>query len=404
MPFGFGKIRKSKEKKGTAEKSEGMQMEQEGKKKTIVWRLLCQKRTSLLLCGIVGVILLETAKRSSFFAEEIFAKRIFKALSVGISFFTGWLPFSLAEVSVILCPFAVMALIGLFLYRFIKEKQKRFFLCLNTLYGSACVAAFVFFVYAVGCGINYYRYPFSYYAGLTVEPSEAEVLYAVCAELTEEANALRRELTCEDENGVYQLSVTKRELGILAKEAYMALAEEYAVLGGIYPVPKQLLLSKLMSYTELTGIYTCWTMEANVNADIPDYSIGSTMAHELAHLRGFIREDEANYIAYLACMASDNAELRYSGVMDALIMSGNALYRKNPDLYFALRSTYEPGIERDLAANSAYWAKYHDTVVSNTVDKANDTYLKANNQTDGVESYGRMVDLLIAEYKKRMEE
>lgn len=382
-------------------KQKEMSIQSNREKKSIVWRLLWQKRTILLLSGAVGVLLLEIAKRSSFFAEEIFAKRIFKVLSIGISFVTGWLPFSLAEVSVLLCPVAVFVLLGVFVQALRKKKEERFFLCLNGFYSVACIASLVFCIYAVGCGVNYYRYPFSYYAELTVEPSDVEVLYAVCAELTEEANALRKQLTNEDENGVYQLSMSKRELGKLTKEAYEKLAEEYEVLGGHYPAPKQIMLSKLMSYTELTGIYTCWTMEANVNVDIPDYSIGSTMAHELAHLRGFIREDEANYLAYLACMKSENLELRYSGVMDALILSGNALYRKNPDLYFSLRETYEPGIERDLAANSAYWAKYHDTVVSNTVDKANDTYLKANNQTDGVESYGRMVDLLIAAYKKR---
>ena len=46
-------------------------------KKSIVWRLLWQKRTILLLSGLLGVILLEIAKRSSFFAEEIFAKPIY---------------------------------------------------------------------------------------------------------------------------------------------------------------------------------------------------------------------------------------------------------------------------------------------------------------------------------------
>ena len=373
------------------------------KQNPIIWQLLCQKRTLVLFSGVIGVVLLEVAKRSSFFAEEIFAKRIFKVLSIAISFMTGWVPFSVAEISVLLCPVIVLILLGCFIRNVIQKKEQRFFVCLNGLYSVACIASCVFFIYAVGCGVNYYRYPFSYYAGLTVEPSDVEVLYAVCAELTEEANALRKQLTYEDENGVYRLSMSKSELAKLTKEAYELLSEEYSILGGMYPAPKQILLSKLMSYTELTGIYTCWTMEANVNVDIPDYSIGSTMAHELAHLRGFIREDEANYLAYLACMKSENLELRYSGVMDALILSGNALYRKNPDLYFSLRATYEPGIERDLAANSAYWAKYHDTVVSNTVDKANDTYLKANNQTDGVESYGRMVDLLIAEYKARMQ-
>lgn len=386
-------------KKNKKQKKWGMRYNR--KQKSILIQLLWQKRTLLLLSGLIGVLLLETAKRSSFFAEEIFAKRIFKIVSVGISFVTGLLPFSLAEISVLLCPIAILLLFGIFVYHFVKKKEARFFLCLNGVYSVACIASVVFCIYAVGCGVNYYRYPFSYYAGLTVEPSDVESLYGVCAELTEEANALRKQLTYEDANGIYRLSMSKRELATLTKEAYRMLAEEYPILGGRYPAPKPILLSKLMSYTELTGIYTCWTMEANVNVDIPDYSIGSTMAHELAHLRGFIREDEANYLAYLACMKSENLELRYSGVMDALILSGNALYRKNPDLYFSLRATYEPGIERDLAANSVYWAKYHDTVVSNTVDKANDTYLKANNQTDGVESYGRMVDLLIAAYKKR---
>ena len=36
-------------------------------------------------------------------------------------------------------------------------------------------------------------------------------------------------------------------------------------------------------------------------------------------------------------------------------------------------------------------------------NKINDTYLKANAQSDGVKSYGRMVDLLLAKYRKDQE-
>ncbi len=140
-------------------------------------------------------------------------------------------------------------------------------------------------------------------------------------------------------------------------------------------------------------------MEANVNIDIPDYSIGSTMCHELAHLKGFIREDEANYVAYLACQASTNLELRYSGLMEALILSGNALYAKDADLYYKARALYSDGVSRDLAANSLYWQEFKDKPVSNAAQKINDAYLKANNQEDGVQSYGRMVDLLLAQFR-----
>ena len=73
-----------------------------------------------------------------------------------------------------------------------------------------------------------------------------------------------------------------------------------------------------MSYTEITDIYTL-TMEANVNVDVPDYT-PFTMCHEMAHQRGFMREDEANY-RYLVGMSSDNVELMYSSTMYALVTS-----------------------------------------------------------------------------------
>ena len=164
-----------------------------------------------------------------------------------------------------------------------------------------------------------------------------------------------------------------------------------------------------MSWTEITGVFTPWTMEANVNIDISPYSIGSTMCHELAHLRGFMREDEANYISYRACMASDSLDLQYSGTMLALIHTGNALYGQNADRYFELyRAHISAKVSTDLVANSEYWDQFEkpvvgDTTVGEIMDKVNDTYLKANDQTDGTKSYGRVVDLLLAEYKQRQE-
>ena len=133
---------------------------------------------------------------------------------------------------------------------------------------------------------------------------------------------------------------------------------------------------------------------------IPDYSIPSTMLHELAHLRGFMREDEANFIAYLAGMESDHPEIQYSSTMLALIISGNALYDEDTSLYFEIRDQYSKEIVNDIRANARYWQQYEDTVISTMSNKINDTYLKANDQSDGVKSYGRMVDLLLAKYRE----
>ena len=365
-----------------------------------VMRLLRLKRLWLLLLFPVALLLLAIAKRSVYFTEEIFAKGIFHVYSQLYSSVTGLLPFSLAEMGILLGIVAVPTIIIWRIVVYIKGKGKRLYLVAADLISLLCIASLVYFMLVLGCSVNYYRKPVAEYLGLTVRDSSVEELYALHAELAERTNAVRKQLVTEDENGVYALSVSDRKLAKLCDAAYDALSEEYRIFHGVYPKSKRVLFSAVMSKTELTGVYVPFTMEANVNVDVPDYSIASTMCHELAHLRGFIREDEANYISYLACMASDSLEVQYSGLMEALILSGNALYGKNPDLYYEVRAVYDDAVNRDLAANSAYWAQFHDTKISNTTEKLNDTYLKANNQSDGVQSYGRMVDLLLAEYRK----
>lgn len=371
-----------------------------GKIKDAVCRLIRLKRIWVLVLFPLAVGLLKLAKRSEYFAEEVYAQKIFHVYSQAFSFVTGWIPFSLAEMGILLGVVLVPAICIWRIVVWVKGKDNRIFLVAADVISLLCIASVVYFMLVLGCSINYYRKPVAEHLGLTVRESSVEELYALHAELVEKTNAVRQQLTTEDKDGIYCLSVSTKELARLSDDAFDCLALEHDIFHGNYPKPKRILFSAQMSRTELTGVYVPFTMEANVNIATPHYSIASTMCHELAHLRGFIREDEANYISYLACLASGNPELQYSGLMEALILSGNALYGKNPDLYYELRAGYDDGVNRDLVANSAYWAQFHDTKVSKTTEKLNDAYLKANDQDDGVQSYGRMVDLLLAEYRK----
>lgn len=364
-------------------------------------KVLKKKRIWLLLLFPLSFLISALAKRSIFFAEEVFAKRIYKVFSVGVSAVTGWLPFSLAECIVLLGPVVCLVLLIRFIVHMVKNKEDRFARGMLAIVNAACVAAVILFVYVIGCGVNYHRVSIAQYRGITVQDSSEEELLALCTGLAKQASELREELAeYEDKEGVLQLPMSERALGKLTKEAYETLSEEVSVLKGLYPAPKGIGISKVFSSMEITGVFTCWTMEANVNVDIPDYSIASTMAHELAHLHGFMREDEANFLSYLACMSSEEPLVRYSGTMLALIYAGNALYGQDADLYWRVCALYHPGVIRDLQANSAYWDQYRDTVISKTADKVNDVYLKVNKQEDGVKSYGRVVDLLLAEYRR----
>lgn len=376
--------------------------------------LVLRKRNICLLFILLGIILNEWAKSNAYIAEEVFAKRVYKVISQGIGFLTGWIPFSIAEFLVVAGPLVIVFLLARQMIRVIDVKkvdmegpknvgQIRFQLIMTALQNLLCFLSLIFFTYILLCGINYHRYSIQHYLGFSVENSSVEELEGLLVELADRATSLRAALK-EDENGVYVLPMSKRELGKEAKKAYDNLAKEYNIFSGIYPAPKPVFFSKLMSYTQITGVFTCWTMEANVNVDISPYSIGSTMCHELAHLHGFMREEEANYISYIACLASDSVDLQYSGMMLALIYTGNALYGKDAERYFEVyRNHYSEAVIRDLVANNKYWDKFKDTKVAETAEKVNNTYLKANNQTDGTQSYGRVVDLLLAQYRQRQE-
>lgn len=362
--------------------------------------LIHLKRKWLLLLAPLGLLLVTIAKHNSNFVEKVFSLGIYRYMSIGISYITSLIPISLAEILIIILPFGFLLTIGITLYHIIKKKGKRRLIAVKYIINLLCFLSVMYFSYVLLCGLNYYRYPFSYYSNLEVRESSVDELYNLCLDLSELARELRLQIPATDEKGNFKLSMSNYEAGEIAMDAMNELGKVYPVLAGWYAKPKPVIFSKFLSMGETTGIFIPFTMEANVNVHIPDYSIPSTMCHELSHLRGFMREDEANFISFLACMYSDNVEFQYSGVLEALILTGNALYGQDKEKYYELRSNYGELVDGDLLANSLYWDQFEDTVISSIANQVNDTYLKANDQTDGVQSYGRMVDLLLAWYRQ----
>ncbi len=79
---------------------------------------------------------------------------------------------------------------------------------------------------------------------------------------------------------------------------------------------KPVLVSEILSYMHITGVYSFFTGEANINVNFPDYTTPYTAAHEMAHQRGIAREDEANMVAFLVCIGSNDSYIRYSAYLE----------------------------------------------------------------------------------------
>ena len=362
-------------------------------------KILRQKRNLILLCWPLGFLCYILAKNSSDIAEYVFARGIFRVYSFIMTVLNGFLPFSLAEWLLILFVLGAVSYPVICIIRVIRSKEKLYSV-IDSLRILLSATGIVFLWFMIGAGANYYRYEFTKFSGLEVKKSTVDELYGLCEELIEKANEARLVLNIE-EGQPFKSSMTNRERAGACREAMSKLAEKYDVLEGFYPYAKPVFFSRALSEFNITGVYFPWTVESNINVDIPDYSRASTICHELSHLRGFMREDEANFIGYLACVNSDDPELVYSGYMLALVHTGNQLYSADKEKYMELSVKYSAGVNLDFYENSRYWDEFKDTVLSDAGEKMNNTYLKINNVDDGTKSYGRMVDLLLAERRAR---
>ena len=314
----------------------------------------------------------------------------------------GVFPVSVAEILLYLLGALLLFTLGRLLWKlFRKRTGKR--QVLGWFSNLLLAAGVLFLLYVVNCGINYHRTSFSESSGIKAEEYSVSELKEVCGWLTERVNALSGSVTRDDEGIMRLTGGNKGEVRSRAVEAMQSLGETYPELSGYYPEPKGLLAPWILSVQQLSGIYSPFTIEANYNSGMVDYNIPFTACHELSHLKSFMQEQEANFIAFLASTSYEDPEFQYSGYLLGWIYCMNVLHDADYDSWQEIRDTLSDGAEMDLRENNAFWARY-DGAVAEVADQVNDRYLQANGQEEGVKSYDRMVDLIVSWYRMGMAE
>jgi len=338
------------------------------------------------------------AENNPAFVEDVYSTKVFPVAATLLPF-QYLLPFSFFELLLFAGPVVLLVFFIRFILRLVRVKEDRLWRVLRLIQRVLIILGVCMFLFYFLWGYNYFRQPYGEIAGLPVAPSAKGELYMLCQELVKETNEARGRLPSKD-GGALALEPTVSELQDMGRLAYEKALEDG--LAGIIPVKgyaKPLVSSRLFSYAGVTGVYFPWTGEPNFNNDIPEPSKGSTVCHEIAHRQGFAREDEANYIAYLVCSNSDDGYLRYSGYFLALEHAMKRLYEADRESYIKLRALYSEGVDADVKAKNAYW-KLLEGPVEERVTQMNDDYLRAQGQDDGVHSYGRMVDLMLAQKRQ----
>jgi len=337
-----------------------------------------------------------------------FSARIFPAFaefwarypSQGIRFLLGKLtsifPFSTAEWVIYSSP---VLIVGYFFFsnRSMKKNKsvKNYYRWMLSL---VCILLAVLTLFFTAFGPCYFRYGLDENLGIEKRPVSAEELYDTAVILGSKIEELVDELTF-DLSGACIMPYDYNTLVKEINKAYDAYAAKVDYVGHFGTYAKPMAISPLFTYTHISGIYTFMTGEVNINVNYPDFIRPFTIAHEFSHQRGIAREDEANFVAYLVCIESEDAFVRYSGYTNLLQYVTDALWSADKELYRKYARSYMPKeVSKEFSAYSAFFDKYRESTASKVTGAVNDTFLGSQGQTAGTKSYGLVVDLAVAYY------
>ena len=369
-------------------------MEEKEKIGTRIKQMLPMKRliiaSSLFAAGIIGLV---AARNISGFAD-LYGFNIYPVIVAIFANISGIFPFSVGEIMLILIVLTFLFTIVYFIVNIIRRKGKRIAFLLSSFSTILLAASIILFDFTYAMGINYSRKPFSEIAGLTMSKYTKEQVREALLYSIDNLAAAGEKITTDADGHV----IIPENMPETAIAAMQKLGQKYDSLNSTYTRIKPVMLSELMCYGHITGIFSFFSMEANYNTmNVPE-AIGHTVCHELSHMTGFMREDEANYISFLACRESEDPYLVYSGWYDMTISMLNAYYSASTlEEYYSACANIPHYAIKQINMQSEFWKKY-ETHFGEVAEAMNDTYLKMNDQPEGTKSYGRVVDLFMAEY------
>ena len=328
---------------------------------------------------------------------EFWARYPSQGLRFILAKLTSWIPFSLAEALILSLPVLAAAYI-IYSNRALNrsDSPRAFWSCLMPL---ICAIFLLLSYFCLAFGPCYFRNGLDTNLGFKREAVSAEDLRDCAVWLSE---AIEDQIAYGASGHSY-MPYSYYEMTGKLNDAFAAYAEKADYISSFRASVKPVVLSVPMTYTHISGVYTFFTGEANVNVNFPDFCTPYTTAHEMSHQRGIAREDEANFVAFLVCMESDDVYIRYSALVNLLQYVSSALSRADSELYATVyRGHYSSALRSELSAYSKFFDEYRQSTASTVVGAVNDTFLQSQGQTQGTQSYGLVVDLFVAYYKSAL--
>jgi hypothetical protein len=328
--------------------------------------------------------------------ERYYSRGLFPSVARALAP-AAFVSFSLAEVLLALLLAAVAWWLARLARRLYTRRSQWRSVLLSALKTMLWASGAGLLLFLLVFGLNYQRQPLAETLRFERRDPTPVEIEAICRAVVDGVNRNYEESRPSVEGGGRR-PLSRAELYAALEAAYRAEPLLEGAAGAAVP-PKPVYFSGLMSRLGISGVYSPFTGEPNYNALQPDFDLPFAVAHEMAHQRGYAREDEANFIAFLVCTKSSNPSVRYSGYLGALRVFG-VLLRVAPERYRETAAALGEGPRADLRARAQFWARYSGRL-ANISQSVNHVYLRVNGVRSGVRNYNEASALIVGYYLKQ---
>ncbi len=336
---------------------------------------------------VFQIVFVQLIRHYPSFVEHYYSNGIYLFTSTFFRILFGWIPFSFGDLVIGFLVFVSFR----FIYRLFKDKFK------NIKQKSFQAIAFISILYSCFYwfwGFNYFREPLAKSLGYHQTTYTTEQLTEVSKNIIQHLNDTQFLITKNDSLKVVN-PYSQKEMYQKALSGYANLANTFPQFEYQYASIKSSLMSLLQTYNGTSGYFNPFTGEAQVNDRIPKTGYPTTVCHEMAHQLGIAAENEANFVGYLAALSNEDVYFKYAAYRMAFSYLISEVRKRDKELFNTLINSVNKGVLIDFKESSAFWNEYQNPIEP-LIKKGYNSYLKANNQANGIQSYNYVVDLIIS--------
>ncbi|WP_317131749.1 DUF3810 domain-containing protein [Maribacter flavus] len=347
-------------------------------------------KTVIAVSLIPQIILVKWLGQNTDFIESYYSMGLYPHISGFFRWLFGWIPFSVGD----LLYFLLICTAIFYLYRrwtFIKTQKLKF------LRNVIMVLSIAYLTFHLAWGFNYYRRPLSEKLGLT-ETKDYQELLDFTERLIQKTNSIQ-EYVVGDTLEKVNIPYSQNEMFQMSIEGYQELAKEFGFLGYEHPSVKTSLFSTGLTYMGYAGYLNPFTNEAQVNGILPNFRFPIVTGHEIGHQLGYSAENETNFIGYLVTSKNKDPYFQYAAYAYVMGYCLSDVRRGNRETFDRMFQKLHPGVRANFEEMALFWEQYENPLEP-VFKSIFNSFLKANNQEQGIRSYNGVVSLVIAYHKK----